>query len=250
MTAENKIRYSLIDALRGFAVINMIAFHLCYNIFCVFGVDTGFNTNIYAVIWERFICCAFIILSGVSMNFSRRGYLRGIVVSLCGVAVTAVTVWLIPEQAIWFGVLSLLGCAMIISFALRGVLDRLHPLAGVMLFFLLFMLCYGVPKGYIGVFSFPLLRLPEALYRYTWAAFLGFPPEGFLSADYFPLLPWLFLFITGYHLWRVIADHGWDRLFLKKLPFLDFIGRHSLLIYMEHQPVLYGICLLIFSTQK
>lgn len=242
-----KTRYSLLDAVRAVAVINMVAYHLCYNIFCVFGVWADFYHALPVIIWERFICCTFIIVSGMSMNFSRHGWRRGVIVNLCGFLVTAVTVLLMPDQQIWFGVLNFLGCAMLITFALRAELSRLKPLIGMIVFFIFFMLCYGIPCGFIGLFSYPLITLPEALYEYRRLAFLGFPPDGFYSADYFPLLQWIFLYLFGYELWRFIAQKGLDRFFCTKIPVLDFIGRHSLIIYLAHQPLLYGVCWLIFN---
>lgn len=246
---DNKTRYSLLDALRAAAIINMIVYHLCYVIFVVFGVWSGFYLDTAVIVWERFICCTFIIVSGISMNFSHHGYRRGIIVNLCGFLVTAVTVLFIPDQSIWFGVLNFLGCAMLITFALRAELNRIRPVIGAAVFFLLFMLFYGIPQGFIGVFSLPVIRLPEALYQYRYLAFLGFPPDSFYSADYFPLLQWIFLYLFGYELWRLIAQRGLDRFFYKKIPVLDFIGRHSLLIYLVHQPVIYGICYLIFNIK-
>ncbi len=241
------VRYSLLDAIRAAAIVNMIAFHLCYNIFCVFGVWEQFYLHPLVMVWEHLICFTFIIVSGMSINFSRRGYMRGIIVNLCGFLITVVTVLFLPEQRIFFGILNLIGCAMLITFTLRQELRRIRPPVGTIVFFLIFMLCYGVPYGYFGIFTYPLLRLPEALYQYRWLAFLGFPDKSFFSADYFPLIPWVFLYLSGFELWRWIEQKKRQRVFLRRIPVLDLIGRHSLLIYMLHQPVLYGICWLIFT---
>lgn len=239
-------RYSLLDSIRAIAVVNMILYHLCYDIFCVFGIWQDFYQALPVIIWERFICCTFILVSGISLNFSRHGYRRGIIVNLCGFMITVITVLAMPEQAIWFGILNLLGCAMLITFALRRELSRVKPLIGTLVFILLFLLFYGVPRRYIGLFSYPLFPLPDMLYQYKWLAFLGFPPEGFFSTDYFPLLPWIFLYLAGFELWRFIAQKNLDKHFYRKIPVLDFIGRHSLIIYLVHQPLLYGVCYLIF----
>ena len=243
-------RYSLIDAIRAVAVINMILFHLLYDVFCVFGVWTDFYLATPVVIWERLICFTFIIVSGVSMNFSRQGCRRGLVVTLCGIAVTLATVLITPEQAVWFGVLSFLGCAMLLTFALRHLLNRMEPLTASVIFLILFILCYGIPNGYLGIMSLPLIKLPEALYQHWWLSIIGFRSKDFFSADYFPFLQWIFLYLFGYQLWRFLTQKGLDRLFLRRIPVLDFIGRHSLIIYMLHQPALYGICYLIFLFVK
>jgi len=81
-----------------------------------------------------------------------------------------------------------------------------------------------------------------------WLYPLGLTAPGFRSADYFPLLPWFFLFLTGTVLGGWCLSHRDSRLLTKFLPaVLTWPGRHSLIIYILHQPVLYGICLLIWG---
>lgn len=241
-------RYGLIDTIRGCAILNMIAYHLCYDIFVVYGRWTGFILAPWAVVWERLICGSFILVSGISLHFSRHPYRRGILVNLCGVLITAATLLFMPSQAIWFGVLNLLGCAMILTAAVRGVIDRVHPAAGLAVSSVLFALLYGVPKGYIGLFSLRLITLPKALYGCRYLAPLGLPDQGFFSADYFPLIPWIFLFLCGYFLWALIVRTERQAWFRPRVPLLDTIGRCSLWIYLIHQPLLYGVCVLIFGV--
>lgn len=240
-------RFGLLDALRGFAILNMIAYHLCYDIFIAYGVRPMWIGSVPAVIWERCICVTFITVSGISLNLSSRPWRRGIVVNLCGLLVTAVTLLFMPEQQIWFGVLSLLGCSMLIGAALRPLTARIHPLCGSALTLSLFALSYGVPHGYLGVFGYQLIELPGALYTTDVLAPLGLHSAAFISADYFPLIPWLFLFLFGYFLWRALERYRLTRLFTPRIAILDFIGRHSLIIYLAHQPVLIGICYLLFG---
>ena len=250
MEKNRAARYGIIDAARAAAVINMIAFHFVYDCFYFAGDWERFSFNPAAIVWERFICVSFIIISGISLNFTRRGYTRGLIVLLCGRAVTAVTYFFIPDQVIWFGVLSFFGCAMILTYALRGLLKKVNVWIGMGVSLILFILCYDIPQGYIGIFSYPLIRLPEGIYELKWLAFLGFPHKAFFSADYFPILPWIFLYIFGYILWRAVKSRGLDKRLVRSVPVLSFIGRHSLIIYMVHQPVLYGICWVIFTLLK
>lgn len=242
-------RYNMIDVIRALSIISMVIYHLCYDIFIVYEIDPAFDQYPLVVLWERSICFSFIIVSGISLNFSRHPYRRGLIVNLCGLVITAITLIFLPSQQIWFGILNLIGCAMLITGALRKLFDHLHPAVGMTLSMLLFALTYNVPFGTLGFFSIPFAELPPALYSCPCLAFLSFPAEGFYSADYFPLIPWLFLFIFGYFLWRYIALRGRDGFFRFNIPVLSFIGRHSLIIYMAHQLVLYGICLLIFGAE-
>ena len=61
--------------------------------------------------------------------------------------------------------------------------------------------------------------------------------------DYFPIFPWIFLFVAGYFLYRIFHSRGWDeKLFARgNLPVINWLGRHTLPIYLIHQPVLYGL---------
>ena len=83
----------------------------------------------------------------------------------------------------------------------------------------------------------------DAWYANYFTAFFGFlPVDWFYSTDYFALLPWLFLFWAGYYLHNgVWAADAWNRLRRSVCPALGWMGRHSLLLYLLHQPVIYGV---------
>ena len=243
-------RYGLIDTLRGFWLLNMIAFHLCYDIFVIYGYDSMWYAHTGVVIWERCICTGFILLSGISLHFSRHPFRRGIIINLAGFLITAVTFFAMPSQVVWFGVLNLIGTAMLIAAALRRLFDRINPYLGAALSLLLFAVVYGVPHRYIGFFGWKICAVPDFLYQFKYAAFLGFPSEGFYSSDYFPLIPWIFIFFLGYFLCSVAARLHREELFRRGFAPLSFLGRHSLLIYLLHQPVLMGACILVFDVLK
>ena len=240
-------RLNLIDSLRGFSLINMVLFHFLYDIFVVYGVDFEWDRRFEVVAWERFICISFILLSGVSLNFSKHPYKRGIIINLCGLLITAVTAIVMPSQAIWFGVLNLIGCSMLICAALRPLLNKINPILGSVLSLVFYAVFYGVPQRYIGFLGYRLFTLPDIFYSFKYVAFIGFPAEGFRSADYFPIITWIFIFTLGYFLWRIIEKYNKQKLFRTGLRPLSFVGRHSLIIYLAHQPILMGICFLIFG---
>ena len=215
-------RFGLIDTLRGFWLLNMIAFHLCYDIFVIYGYDSIWYAHTGVVIWERFICVSFILLSGISLHFSQHPFRRGIIINLAGFLITAVTFFAMPSQVVWFGVLNLL----------------------------LFAVFYGVPHRYIGFFGWKIWTVPAFFYRFKYAAFLGFPSDGFHSSDYFPLIAWICIFVLGYYLWSIVQRLHKEEWFRKGFAPLSFLGRHSLLIYLLHQPVLMGACILVFDVLK
>ena len=163
---------------------------------------------------------------------------RGFTVFLGGVVISAVTYLFMPSAAIFFGVLSLLGSAMLLTIPLDGLLKRVGGRLGIAVCFLLFLLTRHVSAGYLSFGHLFQISLPAGLYVNYIAACFGFPPPGFVSADYFPLLPWLFLFWCGYYLYRLFPDAS-D--FQPRLPLVTAMGRQSLPIYLLHQPVVYGV---------
>ena len=111
-----------------------------------------------------------------------------------------------------------------------------------LLSFALFLLCYRVPEH-----VFLAFRLPEALYRDDFTACFGFPPRDFFSTDYFPLLPWLFLFWCGFYLYDITRRDS--ALLSVRLPLLTVMGRYSLWVYLFHQPIIYAVLSLIFHGE-
>ena len=105
----------------------------------------------------------------------------------------------------------------------------------------LFAVCYTVPHGHLAFFG---TELSDFLYNARWLFFAGFMPPGFYSADYFPLIPWLFLFWTGLFAWRIIGPKLAD---VPRIGAYEWISRRALLIYLLHQPVAYGILFVCFS---
>ena len=139
------------------------------------------------------------------------------------------------------GVLTFLGSAMIPPGALRPLLETLPAWAGLAGSILLFVVTREVNSGYLGWGDWVIAWLPGTLYRNLLTAFLGFPGPGFYSTDYFSLMPWLFLFWAGYFLQKMVGRERMEPLRASVCPPLGWMGRHSLLLYLLHQPVIYGV---------
>ena len=152
-------------------------------------------------------------------------------------AVGAVTAVVLPENPVFCGVLTFMGMATLLTVPLKPLFRRIPPQAGLALSMALFMLLRDVNDGFFGFEGVHIAALPDGANLFT--AVLGFPPAGFHSSDYFPLLPWIFLFWTGLFLSRLRPER--DDLLLHPIPLVTAMGRHSLLIYLAHQPVLYAL---------
>lgn len=246
LSSQAKPRYYLIDSIRALAMISMIFFHFSYDVFMIYGVDTGWYGRPAVHIWQQSICWTFLFVAGISMHFSHSNLKHGIFLNLCGLLVTAVTLLFLPSETVWFGVLNCIGCCILAAWLGRRALERIPAPAGLFLSFLLFALLRHVPEGYLAL---PGLRfsLPSGLYAFRPMTVLGFPYPGFRSSDYFPLLPWIFLFLAGYFFWDLAQkSERLLSLFRLRIPVLHRLGTVSVWVYLAHQPVLMLLCQLIF----
>ena len=181
-------------------------------------------------------------------HLSRNTVKRGFIVLACGAAVSIVTAVIMPAigiegAEIYFGILSCLGCCMIIGGLLQRPLKKCPAGIGMLICVLLFILTYSVSAHSL---LFGLIKLPDSLYKSNLLCPLGFFGDDFFSADYFPLLPWLFMFLTGAFIGRYAEAGAFpEALYKSRCKFLQKAGKNSLWIYLLHQPALYAIMYII-----
>lgn len=261
-TQPAKKRYDILDLFRGLAQINMIAFHAMYDIVYIFGHQYTWYYGKGAYIWQQYICWSFIFISGFCWSFGKKKWKRGMIVFGMGALVSLATFLFMPDEIVIFGVLTLIGTCVLLTIPIDHMIEKITKgkektnrsisIIGLIIVVALFVLTKNITQMELGFESIRFCKLPENLYHMGYGmTFLGFCDTSFYSSDYFPLMPWLFLFLIGYFLRRIMgnkitvltkfnSDSKW------LLP-LKFFGKYSLWIYMAHQPVVYGILLLIHS---
>ena len=247
--AKNKTapgRYALLDELRGLDLVSMMLYHACWDLVFLFGVQMNWYAATPGHLWQQSICWVFILLSGFCVPLGHHTLRRGATVFGAGVLVTAVTLLFMPEERVIFGVLTFLGAAMLLTGILEPLLKKVPPAVGLAVAAVLFALTYHAADHYLGIGALRL-ALPESLYANYLTAFFGFYPEGFFSTDYFALLPWIFLFWAGYFGHRSIGRARMEPLRRSVCPPLGWMGRHSLVLYLLHQPVIFGVLWVIFQ---
>lgn len=242
-----KKRYGLLDGIRGFALINMIAYHAVWDLVYICGFDWQWYRSGAAYLWQQAICHTFIFLSGFCISLGRNRLKRGCTVFLAGLLISAVTIVFMPQNRVVCGILTLTGSCMLLMIPLERILRRCSPAAGLAASAALFTVTRTINRGYLGAGSRILVKLPEQWYRNLFTAWLGLPAPGFFSTDYFSLVPWIFLFTAGYFTYRLSAAHGLLHYLEHGRPGpAEWLGRHSLEIYMIHQPLLYLLFMLLF----
>lgn len=247
-------RYHILDDIRGINLVSMILYHATWDLVYMFGVDWSWYHTKFAYIWQQSICWTFILLSGFCWSLGSKQLRRGIQVFAAGAIVSLVTELFMPDQRVRFGVLTFLGTAMLLLIPLEKILKKIPAIYGLIISFVTFILLRNINSGEIGFENvFTLFRLPEPLYHGgDMATFIGFTDTRFYSTDYFSLLPWIFLFIVGYYLYKLCEEKNFFG-YLERKKSLGcvwrMIGRNSLLIYMLHQPVVYVVLLLLDKVQ-
>ena len=225
--------------MRGIAIIMMITFHLLYDL-NYFG---GYDLNLHSSFWlyfGRVTATIFILLVGISLTISysrakrkqrKRIYLkylkRGLRIFSWGLLITLVTWLFLRAGFVVFGVLHLIGISIIMAYPFLK-LRFWNLLPGVI------VISLGL---YLKGFTF----------GFSWFTWLGVTSKQFYTIDYFPILPWFGVVLIGLFLGYLIYPDCTRRFNLFNLSnfavirLLCFFGRHSLLIYLIHQPILIAI---------
>ncbi len=227
------------DEIRGFAVLCMIFYHGFYSLAYLFQLDWGMALLRFFMPAEPFFAGAFILISGISSNLSHSNLLRGAKLLAVALAVTLVTWLVVPDQVIVFGILHFLSICMLLFGLLRPLQEKIPLWVGLIGSVVLYLCTMDISRG---ILAFGI-SLPDALYETNWLAPLGFHNASFLSADYFPLLPWAFVFAAGTFIGRWAAQGQFPKwMYPSRVPPLSWMGRHALILYIVHQPVIIGVC--------
>jgi len=228
---EKQGRIQSIDALRGLCLLLMVAYHFFYDLVYFLDAPGWIFVNPVFDVLQPFVAGIFIALAGVSSRFSRSNVKRGIKALAAALVVTVVT-WVMGTPVL-FGILHFMGTAMV----LYGLTEKVWAKIPLRL----------APVLYLALTAgAAVLRsvLNPVNQRGLWI--LGFYTKGFFSSDYFPILPWIFVFLFGTWLGELIRQEKLPKWFYTiDPPLLPAVGRHSLLIYVLHQPVLYGVTMLL-----
>ena len=231
MTIELTKRIQLIDAIRGFCVVLMVIHHLLYDLVIFLDAPLWLFKNSVFDVLHYFFAGMFIFISGVSSRFSRSNVKRGLKVIAAALVITLVTLFL--KMPIYFGILHFLGFCMLFYGLTAELWEKLPQIIAPILYcVLLIASAIWVKKtGFVHV---------------KWLWMFGFKYEGFYSADYFPILPWIFVFLLGTWAGKYVVERRLPNWFYSAdVPFLPAIGRKAFIVYLLHQPVLYGLVLLV-----
>jgi len=228
---NNEQRVWEVDLLRGLGLFLMIYFHAIYDMKEIYQYnvvyENGFNYYI-----GKISGVLFIFASGISCFLSRSNIRRAFKILAIAVFITVFTHLYNPDLGVKFGILHFLGVSILIS----PFLKKMHP-------FILVAAGTGI------------IILKNYLYKGTASHDYLFPfgiyGADFISADYYPLVPWLGVFLYGLAAGRVLY------LFKRSIfninirgNILTIAGRNTLWIYLLHQPVIIIVLALVKNVTR
>lgn len=238
MNKYSSARYIWLDAARGFAIALMVIYHFSYDLDLFGYVDIDFNHDLRWRFFRTVIVSMFLMVVGISLILATR---RGVqwrafnrrigLLVVCALLVSAGSGWMFPTSLIFFGILHFIAVASLLGL----VFTR----------FYWFNLWLGLLIIGLGMFA------QHPLFDQPWLQWLGMMTHKPVTEDYVPLLPWFGVVLTGMFAGQYIVRNksqvqGVSRLPAHLLSSLAAAGRHSLLVYMLHQPVLIGVLYLVF----
>jgi len=240
---QTRPRFWEIDALRGVAIVMMVIYHLMWDLL-LFGVLT--NVALQQGFWKYFqrtTASTFIFLVGVVLVVSykrdlnhdnasfRKFFWRGAKIFGWGM-VLSVIVRMAGVGRIDFGVLHLIGAAIILAYPFLG-----YRWSNIGLWALFNVVGYLLQPLRVGT---------------SWLVWLGLKPTDYTYLDYFPLVPWFGVVLLGIGVGNLLYNNNQRRFSLPNLSqlasvkSLAWLGRRSLMIYLLHQPALFALLFTIF----
>jgi uncharacterized membrane protein len=223
-------RIPLVDVLRGSALAAMAVYHSVWDLAFFDLADLGPTEKPFWIWFARATAGSFLMLVGVGLYLAHGGgvkwrpFLRRLAIIAVAASAISIASWLSdPDGVILFGILHCIAVSSVIGlFFLRVPVSLVIALA---------MLCLAAPS-----------YLTSPAFNGLGWLWLGLASEPLPSNDYNPLLPWFGMVLTGIAVARMIPRDKWPAWQPHDIVTrgLALIGRHSLLFYLLHQPVLMG----------
>lgn len=227
-------RYQRIDSLRGIAILLMIFYHFSYDLSYFKLAHFDFYNDPFWLHLRTIIVSLFLGLVGVSLvlatqnGIDPRRYGRRLAwLVVLALAITVNSYFMFPNRVIVFGILHFIAFASV---------------AG-----LLFVRLYW-PSLILGI----AIVLLDVFFRHPffdqyWIHWFGLMTHRPATEDYVPVIPWFGVVLIGIFIGQTIQRRpSWQQRLkmhsdhpLKRG--LAFAGRHGLLIYVIHQPILFAI---------
>ena len=241
--AANSQRFDSIDALRGVAIVWMTVFHFCFDLSHFGFIRQDFYNDPFWT-WQRTaIVSLFLFCAGLGQavavdrqQAAARFWKRWAQVAGCALLVTAGSWFVFPKTFIYFGVLHGIAVMLLVVRFTAGWGRWLWLAGGV-----------ALAMKFVALEAHAAWTPADFLNEKAWN-WLGLVSRKPVTEDYVPLIPWLGVMWWGMAAGQWLLQHR-RRQLAQALPAaaapLAWLGRWSLSWYMLHQPLLFGLLLLL-----
>lgn len=239
-------RIALLDEIRGFCVLCMIFYHAFIFMGDQYGIRFGTDAYNFFLPVQPYFSCMFLFICGICCRLSHSNVKRGLKLAVFAAALNFITIVLLPQLGfegteIYWGVLDFFTVA-ILSFALLEKPVRKTPwwLGLLLSVFFFWLFRYWTTEHTVSLFGKVAYTLPESVTEQKWLFPLGIMYTGFYSADYFPMIPYVFVFYMGAFLGEPVSK-GKVPAFAYPVhsKALTWLGQHCFLIYLVELPVIF-----------
>jgi uncharacterized membrane protein len=226
-TKNNRLLW--VDALRGFAIVLMIIFHFCYDVRYFGWVDWNIpnGSNWWAL--RYLIISLFTFTVGLSLalahqrQFRQKTFIKRLAQLLLGAAcVTLMSLFIFPSAWIYFGILHFIVVGSLIS-----------------------VMFVKIPKLALALGCAVLVGFWTSLLKSDWPFEFFYQLLPRYTEDLVPLFPWLGVMLIGMGLGGLLPINKYDVPKNSITKPLAIMGRHGLIIYLIHQPLLFGGFILV-----
>ena len=230
-------RAASVDVLRGIAIVAMIAYHFAFDLRFYGVVRADFEHGAFWLASRAAIVTTFLLIVGISLVLADRARVpttrfvrRLAIIAACALAASIGSYVVYPQTFIYFGILHCIVAASLIARPLTA-----HPRLA---------LAIGIAAVVAG------LTLSHPFFDTRLTSWIGFTTVKPPTQDFVPLFPWLGVVLAGVWAGDGLARRSFAPLAsLARAPgWLATLGRHALLIYMLHQPLLLGALWLVLRA--
>ncbi len=237
--------FQIIDIARGWAIFLMFIYHFCFDLTYFGFASFQFNSDPFWLNFRTIIVSLFLFVMGISMaiatnkGINRKPYLKRLLLITFYAAIVSLSSYLMyPDSMIFFGILHFVAVASVLS--------------------LFFIRWYWVNLVFGSIIILVTTLFKFQLFNLPYLQWIGLMTHKPITEDYVPILPWFGVVLIGLFVGKLVFIDS-KSAFAKKCQnwstnvqianILAFGGRHSLHIYMLHQPMFIGILYIIVSLK-
>ena len=234
--ADRGRRIAAIDALRGVAIVAMVVYHTAFDLSARSLLPVDITRDLGWIVFARSIASTFLLLVGVGLVLATQNglrlqpYLRRLGLIAGSACLVSLATWFIePDVFVFFGILHQIALASVLALP-----------------FVLWLPSWVVAPVAAGVIALPFLYT-SPLFDWPPLWWVGLSATTPQTVDYVPVFPWFGVVLAGIVVGRLFVADFRNSAFSRWRPenwagkAAAWAGRWSLVLYLVHQPILYGL---------